>query len=108
MSVEKTLREVQISRSRLRYLLTWLEQVTPTVTDSGSLDNAEDDDRNPPSLALANSVLSILQEPLPSEQSCHSGKPVSRVSFHPLNPLRIAIFGGTLTSLEKCKQALPA
>lgn len=67
VKVEQTLREVQISRSRLRFILLWMEQMSPAVADSAAADRAEDDERNPPSLTLANSVLSILREPLPSD-----------------------------------------
>ena len=52
----------------------------PTVTDSGSADGAEEKERNPPNLSLANSVLSILREPLPSEQAFRASDfPLSRV-----------------------------
>ena len=86
VKVEQTLREVQISRSRLRFLLLWLEQVAPMVTDPNAAEGAEDSERHPPSLTLANSVLSILKEPLPSDASpSDSGpydtSPRSRVSM---------------------------
>lgn len=79
VKVEQTLRDVQTSRSRLRFLLLWLEQVTPAVTDSNAPDGAEDDERHPPCLTLANSILTILREPLPSDKPS-SALPRSRVS----------------------------
>lgn len=86
VKVEQTLQEVQISRSRLRFLLLWLEQMAPIVTDSGAAEGAEGGERHPPSLTLANSVLSILKEPLPSDASpsnsgLHDTSPRSRVSL---------------------------
>ena len=86
VKVEQTLREVQISRSRLRFLLLWLEQVAPMVTDPDAAERAEGGERHPPSLPLANSVLSILKEPLPSDASPsnsrpHEASPGSRVSI---------------------------
>lgn len=81
VKVEQVLSEVQISRSRLRLLLVWLEQVAPTVTDSTASNGARnDDERHPPNLALANSILSILGEPLPSDGLSSNVKtPRSRV-----------------------------
>lgn len=79
VKVEQTLRDVQTSRSRLRFLLLWLEQVTPAVTDSNAPDGAEEDERHPPCLTLANSILTILREPLPSDKPS-SASPRSRVS----------------------------
>eukprot|EP00903_Cladosiphon_okamuranus_P017455 g16077.t1 len=78
VKVEQTLRDVQTSRSRLRFLLLWLEQVTPAVTDSNAPDGAEEEERHPPCLTLANSILTILREPLPSDKSS-SASPRSRV-----------------------------
>lgn len=80
MKVEHALREVQVSRSRLRFLLAWLEQVSPMVTDPAASDAAEDQAREPPSLALSNSVLSILREPLPAHHETPGGRTRSRVS----------------------------
>eukprot|EP00752_Nemacystus_decipiens_P013482 g11941.t1 len=78
VKVEQTLRDVQTSRSRLRFLLLWLEQVTPAVTDSNAPGGAEEDERHPPCLTLANSILTILREPLPSDKPS-SASPRSRV-----------------------------
>lgn len=75
VKVEQVLREVQVCRSRLRFLLTWLEQVSPIVTDSSNSDNA-DEQRDPPSPSLARSVLSILREPLPSDEPVVLEKPI--------------------------------
>ena len=80
VKVEQTLRDVQISRSRLRFLLLWLEQVAPVVTDSNAPDGVEEDERHPPCLTLANSILTILREPLPSDQPSSSSRPTATIS----------------------------
>lgn len=86
MKVEQTLREVQISRSRLRFILLWLEQIVPTVTVSTAADGAEQADWRPPHHTLAKSVLSILKEPLPSDAPASGARnspvPTSRVRHH--------------------------
>lgn len=87
VKVEQTLRDVQTSRSRLRFLLLWLEQMSPVVTDSNSADGTEEHEPPSPCLTLANSVLTILREPLPSDKPSPSSRstaagasPRSRVS----------------------------
>lgn len=70
MKVEQTLRDVQASRSRLRFILLWLEQMAGVVTDSdggAGGGGGESDPPHPPCLTLANSILTILREPLPTD-----------------------------------------
>ncbi|CAM9112102.1 unnamed protein product [Ectocarpus sp. 12 AP-2014] len=74
VKVEQTLRDVQTSRSRLRFLLLWLEQMSPVVTDSDSADGTEEHEPPSPCLTLANSVLTILREPLPSDKHSPSSR----------------------------------
>lgn len=77
VTVEQTLRNVQTSRSRLRFFVLWLEQVIPGVTDSNYPDDAEQYERHQPCLTLANSILTILREPLPSDKPSSSSRPTA-------------------------------
>lgn len=72
--MEQTLRDVQTSRSRLRFFILWLEQVIPNVTDSNYPDDDEYE-RHQPCLTLANSILTILREALPSDEPSSSSRP---------------------------------
>lgn len=74
VTVEQTLRDVQTSRSRLRFFILWLEQVIPNVTDSNYPDDDEYE-RHQPCLTLASSILTILREALPSDKPSSSSTP---------------------------------
>ncbi|CAM9958842.1 unnamed protein product [Scytosiphon promiscuus] len=74
VQVEQTLRDVQASRSRLRFVLLWLEQMAGIVAndDGGDVGGGEGEPPHPPCLTLANSILTILREPLPTDERSSS------------------------------------